>query len=52
MTAISKDDKVMTLINIFTVEPENQQKLADMLIEVAEKTMENIPGFISANIRK
>ncbi len=52
MTTISEDNKVVTLINVFTVEPENQQKLVDMLVEATQKTMKNIPGFISANIHK
>ncbi len=52
MTTISEDNKVVTLINVFTVEPENQQKLVDMLVEAPQKTMKNIPGFISANIHK
>jgi len=52
MTTISKDNKVVTLINVFTVEPENQQRLADMLIEATEKTMKYLPGFVSANIHK
>lgn len=42
----------MTLINVFTVEPQNQQKLVDLLIEATEKTMKNVPGFISASIHK
>src|ERR1700720_2306163 len=52
MVTILKDNKVMTLINVFTVEPENQQKLVDLLIEATEKTMKNIPGFVSASIHK
>jgi quinol monooxygenase YgiN len=52
MTTISKDNKVVTLINVFTVEPENQQKLTDMLVEATEKTMKNLSGFVSATIRK
>jgi len=52
MTTISKDNKIMTLVNVFTVEPKNQQRLVDMLIEATEKTMKNLPGFISANIHK
>lgn len=52
MVTISTDNKLVTLINVFTVEPENQQKLVDLLIEATEKTMKNIPGFISANIHK
>ncbi len=52
MTTISKNNKVMTLINVFTVEPENQQSLVEMLVEATEKTMKHMPGFISANIHK
>lgn len=52
MVTISKDNNVMTLINVFTVEPENQQKLVDLLVEATENTMKNIPGFVSANIHK
>ena len=52
MTTISTGNKVVTLINVFTVEPENQQRLVDMLIEATEKTMKALPGFVSANIHK
>ena len=52
MTTISKDNRVVTLINVFTVEPENQQKLADMLVEATEKTMKNLSGFVSATIHR
>jgi quinol monooxygenase YgiN len=52
MTTISKDNKVITLINVFTVERENQQRLVDMLVEATEKTMKHVPGFVSANIHK
>lgn len=52
MVTIQTGNSVVTLINVFTVEPENQRKLADMLVEATEKTMKNIPGFISANIHK
>ncbi|MGI8641177.1 MAG: antibiotic biosynthesis monooxygenase family protein [Pyrinomonadaceae bacterium] len=52
MTTISKDNKVVTLVNVFTVEPENQQKLIDLLVEATEKTMKNVSGFVSANIHK
>jgi len=52
MVTISKDNKVVTLVNVFTVEPENQQKLVDLLVEATEKTMKNVSGFVSANIHK
>src|SRR5258705_11657123 len=52
MTTISKDNDVITLINVFTVEPENQQKLVEMLVEATETTMKNLPGFVSATIHQ
>lgn len=52
MTQISKDAGLITLINVFTVTPDNQRKLVDLLVEATEQTMRHIPGFISANIHK
>jgi len=43
---------VVTLINVFTVAKENQQKLVDMLLEATKKTMSHVPGFVSASIHK
>jgi heme-degrading monooxygenase HmoA len=51
-TTISKDSSVITLINIFTVDPQHQQKLINMLVDATEKTMRHLPGFIAANIHK
>ena len=51
-TTISKENKLVTLINVFNVEPKHQQELVDLLVEATEKVMRNIPGFISANIHK
>jgi heme-degrading monooxygenase HmoA len=42
----------VTLINVFTVEPKNQDRLVAMLVAATEAVMKNIPGFISANIHK
>jgi heme-degrading monooxygenase HmoA len=52
MVQIDSENKDVTLINVFTVIPENQQKLVDMLLEATEKTMRHIPGFVSASIHK
>lgn len=52
MVTISPGNSVVTQINVFTVESENQQKLIEMLIEATEKTMKKLPGFVSANIHK
>jgi quinol monooxygenase YgiN len=52
MAAILKDKKVVTLINVFTVERANQQRVLDLLVNATEKTMKNLPGFVSASIHK
>ena len=52
MTAIDKNNKLVTLINIFTVEPAKQQQLVDLLIQATETSMRHLPGFISANIHR
>lgn len=50
MTTINPSNDVFTLINVFDVDPANQQELVDLLIDATEDTMSNLPGFISANI--
>ena len=52
MTIIKKDNNVTTLINVFTVDYSNQQRLVDILIETTEQVMNKQEGFISANIHK
>jgi len=49
---ISPDKDIVTLINTFTVEPDNQQRLVDVLVEGIRKTINTLPGFVSANIHK
>lgn len=43
---------MITLINVFHVEPDNQQRLIDLLVEATEKVMSKEPGYISANIHR
>lgn len=52
MTKIAKDNNVVTLINVFTVRPEQQQRLVDLLVEATEDVMKYQPGYVSANIHK
>ena len=42
----------MTLINMFTVAPEDQQRLLDLLAEATGSVMNKLPGFVSANLHK
>jgi quinol monooxygenase YgiN len=52
MANISTDNKVLTLINVFTVRPEDQQRLLDLLESATEETISKMPGFISASFHK
>ena len=52
MVAIRKGRDVLTLVNVFSVRPENQQKLVDMLVEATDETMKKMPGFVSASIHR
>ena len=52
MTQISEDRDVVTLINVFTVAPEDQQRLIELLAEATEAVMNKMPGFVSASLHK
>ena len=52
MTEISQRGDVVTLINVFSVAPEDQRRLLDVLVEATESVMYKLPGFISANLHK
>ena len=52
MPTIEKGREVLTLINVFTVEPDKQLELVSFLTEAARQTMRHLPGFVSANIHR
>lgn len=52
MTIISKENKFLTLINVFTVDLVNQQKLVDLLTLATESSVKNITGFISSSLHR
>ena len=52
MTQITQDSDVVALINVFTVEPQDQQRLVDALVEATQSNLNQFPGFVSANIHK
>jgi quinol monooxygenase YgiN len=52
VTTIEKGNDIFTLINVFTVAPENQDRLVDLLVQATTETMQHLPGFISASIHK
>jgi quinol monooxygenase YgiN len=52
MTTISKDAKLVTFINVFTVEPANQQRLVDLLARFTDASVRHAPGFVSAALHR
>ncbi len=50
MPHIDVGDKVLTLINTFTVEPENQERLMEILDDATKNVMSRLPGFVSASL--
>ena len=52
MTTIKVDKDIITLINVFTVDPSRQQQLVDALIETTRQVWRLQDGFISASIHK
>ena len=49
MISLDPKDGYATLINTFEVEPENADKLVEVLHE-ATATIRKLPGFVSANL--
>jgi quinol monooxygenase YgiN len=49
---ISTTNRVVTLINVFTVEPTNQQRLLELLTRATEISVRHAPGFVSASLHR
>jgi len=52
MTTLSKDNKPVTLINVFTVDPAKQQQLLDLLTCATEESVQHAAGFVSATLHR
>ncbi len=52
MTRISTKSSVITLINVFTVEPANQRRLIELLTDATEVSVREAPGFVSASLHR
>lgn len=49
---ISADAPVVTLINVFTVDPADQPRLIERWQRATDEVMRHMPGFISANVHR
>ncbi len=52
MSTIVQNTHLFTLINVFTVNPEKQESLVNLLVEATESVVCKLPGFVSANIHQ
>jgi hypothetical protein len=52
MTTISKDANLITFINVFTVDPANQSRLVELLIEATDASVRRARGFVSSSLHR
>jgi quinol monooxygenase YgiN len=52
MIQISTKSGVVTLINVFTVDSTNQQRLLELLTRATEVSVSHAPGFVSASLHR
>ncbi len=52
MAHICADSGVVASINVFTVEPKNQQRLVDLLTKATDMSVSKAAGFLSASLRR
>lgn len=52
MVKINPQENRLTLINTFTVKPENQEALINLLKSATDEVFKKIDGFISASIHR
>jgi quinol monooxygenase YgiN len=52
MTTISKSNRLVTLINVFTGTPDHQQEVVDLLTHATETSVRHAPGFISSSLHR
>jgi quinol monooxygenase YgiN len=52
ITTIDATKPVVTLINVYEVEPEKQTELVALLAAATEHVMRHQPGFLSVNIHR
>ena len=48
----STDNNFLTLINVFTVERENQDNLVELLTKATSGNVTTMPGFVSCSLHK
>lgn len=52
MITIAQTSDLVTLINVFSCAPENQQRLVDSWIRATEERLGALPGIVSATLHR
>lgn len=52
MTKTTDNHRPVVLINVFTVEPANQQRLVDLLIRATDGLVNRAPGFVMSTLHR
>ena len=52
MNQASEKDSMVTLINVFTVDPANQSRLVGLLTRATDGLVNRAPGFISSTLHR
>jgi len=52
MISVAKGNKIVTLINVFSVDPANQQQLVDLLAQATTSSVRHMTGFVSASLHR
>jgi len=49
---MGRENAVIALINVFTVQPLNQQRLVDLLVRATDEFVSRAPGFLSSSLHR
>lgn len=52
MNETARHEGPVTVINVFTVEPDNQRQVVDLLTTATEAVMSRQPGYLSARVHR
>ena len=51
-STIQEGSAIVTLVNVFTVDPNDQQRLVERWQQATEEVIRHLPGFVSANVHR
>ena len=49
---MERENAVIALIKVFTVQPLNQQRLVDLLVRATDEFVSRAPGFLSSSLHR